>query len=304
MYLEIYPDIIFILNFFIDFILLYLLKKVNRKSSKKLRLIGAAALGASVTVIVSIFPWMNAAIRFVLMYIVASVLMIIIAFGRLKMTDLWKQVISLYLITYFVGGFINSIYYHTNFKLTLMKMGNGLLFSNISWKFVIITILFITPVVIFIVWLLRWYRGIMPETYEVELFLEDRSIHTKGLMDSGNCLYDPIYKRPVMVIDNSLMEELLSPEFRKDFEDAKHYMEGNDFDNVHWNTNTEHVLRLRFVPYQSIGKTGMMVGLILDKVLIHTGKETICNEKVTAAISDNQLSPGDNYHVILHRELL
>lgn len=304
MYLEVYPDIIFILNFFIDFLLLIILKKVNRKSSSRLRLIGAAAIGAVFAVIVSIFPWMNVVLRFVLMYVAASVLMIMIAFGRLRMTDLWKQVISLYLITYFVGGFMNSIYYYTGLRLSLMKVGKGLLFSNISIQFVAIAMLLIAPATIFIIWLLRWYKSNAPETYAIELVLENRSIHTKGLMDSGNCLYDPIYKKPVMVIDNELMDELLSPEFRKDLEDAKRYMEGNDFDNVQWNNNTEHVLRLRFVPYQSIGKTGMMVGLILDKVLIHTGKETICNEKVTAAISESRLSSRNNFQVILHRGLL
>ncbi|MHB8128656.1 MAG: sigma-E processing peptidase SpoIIGA [Mobilitalea sp.] len=305
MYLEVYPDIIFILNFFIDFILLFLLKRVNRKSSNVPRLIGAAAIGAIFTVVISIFPWMNVIIRFVLMNVIAAILMLRIAFGKLKKTDLFKQVIVLYLITYFVGGLLNSIYYHTNFRLYLLKVGESLTFSNISWKFVIILIMLIVPATLFFLWLLRCYQSNERETYEVELFLENRRVHTKGLIDTGNCLYDPIFKRPVMVIENSLLEELLSTEFRNDLENVKRYMEDNDFNTGQWDIGSEHVLRLRFVPYQSIGKAqGMMLGLMLDKVLIHTGKETICNEKVTAAICDNHLSTKDDYHVILHKELL
>ena len=304
MYLEVYPDIIFILNFFIDFILLYLLKKVNRKSSNTLRLVSAAAIGGVVTAIIGIFPWMNEVFRFVLMNIVTSVLMVRIAFGRCKPTDLLKQVVALYLITYFVGGFINSVYYHTDLRLLLINLGNGLIFSNISLKFVITTILILTPVVIFIIWLLRWYQNNSPQTFEVELVIEDRRIITWGLMDTGNCLYDPIYKRPVMVMEDSLMEELLSTEFRKELEEAKNYVQRNDFDISRWNMGYEHLLRLRFVPYRSVDRTGMMLGIILDKVLIHTGKETICNERVIAAICENQLSTKNKYHVILHTGLL
>lgn len=304
MYLEVYPDIIFILNFFIDFILLYFLKKVNRKNSNKLRLICAAAVGGMIAVIIGIFPWMNILVRFILMNVVGSVLMVSIAFGRLNFTDLLKQVVAFYLITYFVGGLINSIYYYTDVRLFLLNLGNGLKFSNISWKFVIITALLIMPVGILTIRFFRWYLNNAPQTLEVELIMEDRRIHTKGLVDTGNCLYDPIYKKPVMVIENSLMEKLLSTEFRKELEEAKIYVQGNDFDISQLKMESEHLLRLRFIPYQSVDKTGMMLGLILDKVLIHTGKEIICNDKVIAAICDNRLSSKDNYHVILHTGLL
>jgi stage II sporulation protein GA (sporulation sigma-E factor processing peptidase) len=304
LYLEVYPDIIFILNFFIDFILLFLLKKVNRKSSKLLRLIAAAAIGGAASVVVGIYPWMNVVIRILILNVAASILMVFIAFGRLKPADLLKQVIVFYLITYFAGGFMNSVYYYTDIRLILVNLGKGLSFSNISWKFVVIILLIMIPTILLSIRMFRWYRNNSPQTFEVELVLNDRRISTKGLVDTGNCLFDPIYKRPVMVVENLLMDELLSEEFRRELKEAKNYVQGNNFDTVNLNMENEHLLRLRFIPYQSIGKKGMMLGLILDKVLIHTGKETICNEKVTAAICDNRLSTKDSYHVILHTGLL
>jgi stage II sporulation protein GA (sporulation sigma-E factor processing peptidase) len=230
--------------------------------------------------------------------------MVSIAFGRLKPADVLKQVIVFYLITYFAGGFMNSVYYYTDIRLILVNLGKGLSFSNISWKFVVIILLIMTPIFLLSILMFRWYRNNSPQTFEVELVLNDRKICTKGLVDTGNCLFDPIYKRPVMVVENLLMDELLSEEFRRELKEAKNYVQGNNFDTVNLNMENEHLLRLRFIPYQSIGKKGMMLGLILDKVLIHTGKETICNEKVTAAICDNRLSTKDNYHVILHTGLL
>lgn len=304
MYLEVYPDIIFILNFFIDFILLFLVKLVNKKSSSLPRLITAAAVGGLFAVLTGIFPWMNVVLRFLLMYIVASIIMIRICFGKLAATDLLKQSIVLYLITYFVGGMINSIYHYTNFRILLANLGNGMVFSNLPLKHVVIIFLMITPLMLIILWILRWYQRNAPETYDVELVLFDRCIHTTGLMDTGNCLFDPIYHRPVMVMEDSLLKELLTPEFYSDFEKAKSYVGGKNFDMNEWNIAKEHILRLRFIPYQTVGNSGVMIGINLDKVIIHTGKETVCNDKVTAAISDQLISARNKYQLILHKELL
>jgi len=266
---------------------------------------GAAAVGATVAVLISIFPWMNIVIRFLFMNVAASILMIFIAFGRLKKADFIKQIIALYLITYFVGGLMNSLYYYTNIRLHLIQFGNSLTLSNISLKYVLPVLIIMLPCSMLLLWFQRWYQGNDRETCEVELFLESRSLKTRGLLDTGNCLYDPIFRKPVMVIEHTLIENLLDSEFRKDFENAKKYMEGNDYNISEWDVHSEHLLRLRIIPYQSVGKAqGMMIGLLLDKVLIHTGKETICNKKVTAAISDNGLSTKDDYHVILHKGLL
>lgn len=304
MYLEIYPDIIFILNFAFDYMLIFLLKKVSRKKSGKLRMMTAAAIGALTALIISMIPWMNSILKVLLLYGAGAVLMILTAFGRMKGSDLLKQFIVLNLITYFVGGLMNSIYYQTNLRMYLLSLGKSLLLSNVSWLYVVGSVIGIVILVLLLLRLFSWYRRSSPETYEVELHFEGRSVSTRGLMDSGNCLYDPIYKRPVMVIENSLINDLLTPDFAKDIETAKTYLEGNELDTGSWDMGADSLLRLRFIPYRSVGKSGMLLGVQLDKVLIRTGKETICNEKVTAAFCDNPLSSKEEYHVILHKELL
>lgn len=304
MYLEVYPDIVFILNFIIDFILLFLLKKVNRKSGSMKRLMLAATLGALFAAVLSVFPWCNVFLRFLFFHLIGSALMIITAFGKMKKNELLKQVAALYLITYFVGGLINSVYYYTNFKLLLIKVGEGLTFSNISGKFVIGIILILAPVSLLLLKLFRYYKNNVPETYEIELFYEDKSIKVRGLMDTGNCLHDPVYHKPVMVAEASIIEKLLPSDVYKDITIAKEYMGKNITDISKWNMDNDHILRLRFIPYRSVGKSGIMLGIILDKVIINTGEESISDEKVTAAISDQCLSEKNEYHVILHKELL
>jgi stage II sporulation protein GA (sporulation sigma-E factor processing peptidase) len=298
LYLEVYPDVIFVLNFFLDSFLLYLLVKVNRKRCNIPRLLAGACMGGIFAVINAVFPWMNAIVHFILMYIVASALMIWVLFGKQKWTQLLRQIVVLFVITYFIGGVINSIYYHTNFRLFLLNLGNGCVFSSIRAKMIGFLFLVTVPVVLFVLRFLQWYRSNFMETYEVELVLFGHSIHTTGFLDSGNCLYDPVYKNPVMVVDSILMQELLPPQLWREIEKAKGY----DFGQ--WNISREQLIRLRFIPYQSIGKKGVLIGIKLDKVMIHSGNEIICRGKVIAAISENDLSSRENYHVILHRGLL
>lgn len=304
MYLEVYPDIVFAINFFIDLILIFLVKKVNKKSSTKFRFILAAATGGICSVIVSILPWMNSIIKFMLMYVAASLLMIVIAFGKLKLSDIIKQWLVLNLITYFVGGFMNSIYYHTNLRMSLINLGKGNILSDLSFFHVIVAVCVIEIIALFVLWLLRLYLIHRPLVYDVDLFLENRHIKTKGLMDTGNYLYDPIKRKPVMIMESSVVDELLTPKIRQEMELAMSYLEGKteDADNHQYN---DSIFRFSFIPYRSVGRCGMLLGIKLDKVMIYTENESICNESVTAAICDIRLTGGrEDYHVILHKELL
>ena len=124
LYLEIYPDIVFILNFCIDIILLLLVKLVNRKKSSLLRMCLAATIGGCSAVMISLIPWVNSMTHLlaslflikalgILLKLIVIPLMLLAAFGRMKWTDLLKQGICFWFITYFVGGLMNSIYYNT-----------------------------------------------------------------------------------------------------------------------------------------------------------------------------------------------
>ena len=81
-------------------------------------------------------------------------------------------------------------------------------------------------------------------------------------------------------------------------------MSDSNLDISQCDIEPKHLLKLRLIPYHSVGKSGTLLGVKLDKVLVHTEKNTSYNEKVIAAISDNSLSAKDKYHVVLHKELL
>lgn len=304
MYLEIYPDIIFLLNFILDFILLTILKIISRKDSRRLRRIAAAFIGGIAAAFVGVFPWMNVYVRFIFLNIGTAGVMLVMAFGRMKPAELARQMVSLCLITYSVGGLINTLYYYTDARVALLRIGTTVL-GSAKVKWILIPSFLLIPSVLIGGWLLRRYHSVLPEYPVVELFHEGKHLTTKGLMDSGNKLYDPVFHRPVIILEHKLLPGLITPAAIVEIELLKAYLEGESFEDYRPNLSGDNTLHLRMIPYQSIGnKHGMMPGLVIEKVLIHQGTETICNEKVTAAICDNCLSTKEEYHVILHKELL
>jgi len=305
LYLELYPDIIFIINFGIDFILLLLLRLICKRSTSKKRLLLAAAAGGLVAAIVGVFPWMNVFIRFIIMTVISSVIMLLIAYGRMDRAQFIRLLVSLYLLTYFMGGLINSIYYYTSVRIRLHKLGSILL-SNLSWKSVLLCFILAVPLVKGLLWLFRIISSKERDTLDTELILGEMRVATRGLVDTGNCLYDPVFKKPVIIVENGLLMNLMPEEqYQKLLLIKKMLADRNEMDNDNPDIMNDINFKIRFIPYQSVGRQkGILLGLVLDKVLIRQGKDAICNEKVTAAIYDDALSKNDDYHVILHKGLL
>jgi len=310
LYLEIYPDIIFIINFAIDFILLLLLKMICKRSTSTGRLLLAAAAGGLIAMVVGIFPWMNVFIRFFIMNVSASVIMLLIAYGISSRAEFIRQLICLYLLTYFLGGFINSIYYHSSFRIKLIRLGS-LISSNLTWKAVALCIAIACPAFFLGLWLFRRANSKRRQTLDTELILGDMRVSTKGLVDTGNCLYDPVFRRPVIIIERMLLMDLMPAEQYESLLAINKLIadKGQESASLELPANCEQMdtlpFKLRFIPYRSVGRqNGILLGLVLDKVLVRQGKDAICNEKVTAAICDDVLSVCNDYHVILHKELL
>ncbi len=302
MFLEVYPDVIFILNFILDFIILTLLKIVNRKKSSIKRRILAAIIGAIAAVIIGIFPWLNIVIRFFIINVVAAVLMLRIAFERAKVLDFMKQLIALYLLTYVIGGLMNSIYYNTNARIHFIRIGKLIIYQEITWVFIAAMIFIIVPVTILFHRLFRLYQSNNREIFQIELTYRNKKVSTTGFLDSGNCLFDPILHKPVIIMEYGVLNDLFTPELKREFDYVKDEFEGKKVSSSERNLEKAHELNVRIIPFQSIGKQqGMMLAVLLDQVFIHKDSENICNEKVTAAICDNRLSSKGDYHVILHK---
>lgn len=299
MYLEIYIDVLFLINFVMDYLLLSIEKRILKWNTKRLRIIMASLIGATATCVFAILPGLYGEVKFFISYVVVCTLMILTAFHTKKVKELIRGVAVLDLITYCVGGAVSSLYYQ---RETFFYYADALrknLFGEMSLIYIAVSVIIATFCITVIVRFLRHQKQMSKEIYEVWLTRGDVCVHTTGLVDTGNCLFDPITGKPVIVVEMRLMEEALEPSLYHDLQKIV------KFEDASYHINSENATKIRLIPFQSIGKKrGILPAILLDEVEIRKDSQFLCSKKVIAALYDDVLSQTKEYQVILHKSLL
>ncbi len=306
MYLDVYVDVIFIINFIMDFILLTVVKKILRYTGSSIRCCLGAAAGALGACVFAVIPYLNHLIQFLTAYILLSCLLVMISFGRRNLKEFLKAAGLLYITTFFLGGLLNSLYYYTSFGYYFRELMQGRLLSKQGYQYFYLAVLAGTIGLIIFISLLKRLRYKETDYYKTELYFKERTVKAVGFMDTGNCLKDPYFGKPVIVAEYTVIEPLLT--------DSQNNMLCNLFDDFSNGTsmpglNKEEVqpdeyLPLRMIPFQSVGKKGMLPAIVLDKIILWEGKEETVREKVLTAISRENVSVRKDYQIILHREVM
>lgn len=305
MYLEVYVDVIFIINFILDFILLIAVKKILKATGSLLRLICGAGIGAAGACLFAVIPDFNLVIRFLLAYILLSCLMVKTSIAGMKGFRFLKAVLLLYITTFFLGGLLNSLYYYTSFGYYFEELIQGRLFTGTGYLYFLAAVLTGGIGLIIFVKLFGRIKYKDLELYDAELSYNGKTAKAVGLMDTGNCLRDPYFGKPVIVTEYTVIEPLLTNTqntmLRKLLDDSKN--SGSLFQNMEDGLSKDY-LPIRMIPFHSVGKSGMLPAFELDKLILREGKEETVREKVLTAISREGLSVRKDYQIILHREVM
>ena len=179
--MKVYIDLLFIINFFIDLLILMGLSKVLKYKIKTLRLLIATLFGTIATTI--LFINMNIYLLNIIKLII-SIIMILIGFGK---KQLLKKLFYFYVISIIIGG---SIY--------LIKLNSN---SNVT----IISLFIISPIIIYsYIKEHLSYKLNTSTIYNVCLVINNKKYELRGLLDTGNSLKDPYKKRSVILLNNDI----------------------------------------------------------------------------------------------------
>ena len=193
--MTIYVDLVFLINFIMDFYILSGVKFLLKLQTKFIRIILGALLGSLSTFI--LFFKLNT-FELNILKIISSIFMIIISFGTNK---LLYKLFYLYVISIVLGGSIYLI--NDSFGYSV----NSFIFIDNGYSVNFIILIIISPIIIFLyVKELLKYRKNINTNYDVIIKLKNKTININGFLDTGNKLIDPYFKRPIILVNKKYID--------------------------------------------------------------------------------------------------
>lgn len=301
----IYADLIFLLNLMIDVAMLYMTAWCRRLRPVWWRIGLSAIIGASY-VMMMLFPTLSSFYTFVLKSLF-SVIMLIVAFGFRDIGFLIRNAAVFYMVNFATAGGMLGLHYLFQSSNQVL---NGIVFTQSGGAAFQVQIS--TALIMILIVPLLWWFGRLIQSFRqrdtiqqykvnVEVHLEDIHIQCSGFIDTGNQLYDPLTKTPVMVMEVRCWSALFSEAWLNRFENAHtdEMMKALDAEDPDW----RH--RLRFVPYRGIHHgTEFMMALRPDEVVITSQDQIYRTDKVFIGLRGERLSREGDYQAIVHPALV
>lgn len=260
MRLQVYPDVIFLVNFSMDFLFFQIINHVVHKNAKMRRIVLTALLGGLIGVfyalldieltrrvffgekISNLIKLFAALISFVILYISA--------FGREGKQEKLRS----------IGYFLLILFLYAGFHLFLLRR------SQSSYMVLLITgFLFYLLFPVFEA-VISGMREEIKDFAEVSFEISGVLITGKGFIDSGNHLREPISLMPVCIVEKSYMERFLGK------------------DKIEGLFSTE-------VEYHSLGNThGKLMAAKIDSISLKQGRRLMQFRDIFLALYPDVIS--------------
>lgn len=245
----VYLDVLFSINVVIDYLLLILTSKLSGVYVSRVRLLLGAFVGGIFAVLLFFAPLRL--VSSLLTKIILCAGIVIIAFGKKCRGNIIRLCLVFCFTSFCLGGFIfASQLIGTNKSIT---MQNGVPYLDIS------PILFIAVTAIAYGCLsLCFGKGIFKKGQSVscvEAKIGGKSFAFSAMYDSGNCLYEPISRKRVIVVGCREFESIISAEKVRE-----------PFSGAQFLADTLGV-KIALVPYHAVGvETDFLIGVHPDSL--------------------------------------
>ena len=295
--MTVYIDIVFLENLIINYIIIYAVAIITKEKVKQIRLIAGSLIGAIYVVIyyISKLEWyVN-----VISKIVLSIVMIYITFNPKTLKKLMKQTILFYLVSFVFAGSSLGIIYMVDYKSITIQ--NGVLVGDYTIKTIILGVI-IAFIIIVMGFKIVKNKISRKDLYcKIYITLNNKEIETIAMTDTGNLLKEPITNIPVIVVEHTLLYEVIPKEILNNLENIL----GGDLKNIPLSTQEEFLPKLKVIPFSSLGKQhGMLLGIKADKIEIEQEETRKTIEKGIIGIYNKSLTKRGEYRALIGLEIL
>lgn len=264
----IYADILFIVNFSMDFLALYIVSKLLHHNCHFASLIMSAGIGA-VYGVASLFLSGSAVIN-TLINTAVALLMCYIVFGAVSILALIRNTLCFYGVSFLMGGVMTGVYNLANKGL----VGRGIVINGDSASLVSdipsLTFIIIAVISVAFSYFCSAVSARLKSRKKASVYIRigKKEINITGLCDSGNLLCEPAGSLPCLICNLKSIESLLPigviPLFREMKIGLLEY------------ADPELAKRIRLVPTRSVGGSGIKPGIIPDEIRINGESKRLC----------------------------
>ena len=185
--MKMYIDLFFIFNVIMDYIIILSTNILLKRRTNHIRMILSSLIGGISSLV--LFTSLNK----IVIEIVSIVIMVLISFGYKGIRYLINNILYMYVLSTLLGGII----YLFNIKV-----------SNSMFLTYLIIIVISIEIMILYIKENKKMRSIYNNYYKVDIYFKDREkLSLIGFVDTGNNLYDPYKKRPVIIVHNKYIKE-------------------------------------------------------------------------------------------------
>lgn len=281
MYYEFYIDVFFVVNLFMDFLVLCLTNRILRGSAKPWRALLGALAGA---LGISLFFWLSKEINTVNILIFSigmSFAMVWLDCRPCRGKELLAGVLACWGISFLLGGLLYAL---------PPRAGKGIL--------IFFTITFTAYWILNTgIRLFKYLKGKAVLRCRVILETGGQKIELKGLLDTGNCLTDTDTGKPVCVMEKSRFSGMLE---KKQQDALESFCAMEDFGE-----GDAENLKPRFLIYTALGcERGLLPVVTADRLVIIWEGKKICLSQAAIGLSDAPLSPYGKFEIIISPKIL
>ena len=229
--MTVYLDLVIILNFGFDLLLLFAVSIILRRNPSFKRLLLGSLIGSFT--IISMFIELNSLTLF-LVKVLISIIMVLVTYGFRDIKYTLNNLFYLYTSSILLGGFLYFLNLEFSYK------NEGLLFYYNGLSINVIILIFLSPIIIYAyIKQAKNLKNNYSNYYNIDIYLNNHEIiNATAFLDTGNHLEDPYQKRPIILLNNNKLK--------------LNY-------NIH---------KLLLVPYDSINTHGLLKCIIPEKIFI------------------------------------
>lgn len=285
---KVYADLTLAINFFMDGIILWAAAKLTGLKFTYGRIVLAALSGAVYALGFLLYP--SGAVYNLPCKIAFSIILILLAFYPLNLSDFKRVFVFFYLLNFIAAGAVTGLH----------SLTAGTRYGSLSAFWIMAGL----AVILGLGWwgkthLLGRVMGRLLN-YMIEIRFNGSKYRGNAFLDTGNMLRDPLTNRPVLIAEYAWFKELLPLDLLDVFEKGL-----SETEIMTLAANSIWADRLRIIPFTSIGlRSGILLGFRSDEIILNLGGRDICHKNVVVAVYQYKLCRDGHYQLLVPAEIV